>query len=89
MADSNEIAALRASLRGAREAAEALNDVALRIDATGPHDEVAEADLETVQRLSLANAVAAQALRGFVESMLRRRGKLVEVAATGDGGIEE
>lgn len=89
MADSNEIGALVASLRGARAAAERLHDVALRLDAVGPHEDVAAGDLEELQRLSLANAVAAQALRGFVESMLRRRGKLVEVAAAGDGGIDE
>jgi hypothetical protein len=89
MADSNEIGALRAALRGAREAAGRLADVAQRIDGVGPTDDVPAADLEELQRLSLANALAAQGLRGFVESMLRRRGKLVEVAATGEGGIEE
>lgn len=89
MADSNEIGALRASLRGAREAAERLNDVATRIEGLDPTDGVADADFDALQRLSLANALAAEALRGFVESMLRRRGKVVEVAATGEGGIDE
>ena len=43
---------------------------------TDPHADVADADLDDLQRLTLANAIAAQALRGLVESMLKRRGKL-------------
>ena len=37
----------------------------------------------------LANAVAAQALRGLVESMLKRRGRAPAAVADGSGGIEE
>src|ERR1051325_2246801 len=76
MVDLTEIEALRASLRGARESAAALADVASRVEATDPHQDVGDAELDDLQRLTLANAVAAQALRGFVESMLKRRGKL-------------
>jgi len=90
MADVTEIEALKASLRGARNAASALADVAKRVDAVDPRQaDVADADLDTLQNLSLANALAAQALRGFVESMLKRRGKLAQAAAEGSGGIEE
>jgi hypothetical protein len=89
MADLTEIAALRASLRGARSAATALGDVAARVEAADPNADVAEADLEDLERLTLANAVAAQALRGFVESMLKRRGKLAAGEIEGSDGIEE
>jgi hypothetical protein len=91
MADVTEIEALKASLRGARAAAEALGAVAERVEATDPHADVADADLDELQRLTLANAVAAQALRGLVESMLKRRGKLAAEteAESGSAGIDE
>jgi len=81
MADVTEIEALKASLRGARAAAGALDAVAERVDRGDSHADVADADLDELQRLTLANAVAAQALRGLVESMLKRRGKLAHEAA--------
>ena len=90
MADMTEIEALKASLRGARNAVAALAEVARRVDAVDPHQsDVSENDLELLQSLTLANAIAAQALRGLVESMLKRRGKLTETAVEGGGGIEE
>ena len=89
MPDLTEIEALKASLRGARRAADALAEVAARTDAADPRADVPESDLDELQRLSLANAVAAQALRGLVESMLKRRGKLSEPIAEGAGGVED
>ena len=89
MADLTEIEALKASLRGARRASDALTDVATRVDMADPRQDVADRDLDELQRLTLANAVAAQALRGLVETMLKRRGKLAAVAADGEGGLEE
>jgi len=90
MADVTEIEALKASLRGARNAAAALADVAKRVDGVDARQsDVSEADLDVLQNLTLANALAAQALRGFVESMLKRRGKLAQTAVEGSGGIEE
>lgn len=89
MADLTEIEALKASLRGARRASDALTDVATRVDMADSHQDVAESDLDELQRLTLANAIAAQALRGLVESMLKRRGKLAAVVADGEGGLEE
>lgn len=89
MADLTEIEALKASLRGARRAAEALADVATRADAADPRADVSDSDLDDLQRLSLANAIAAQALRGLVESMLKRRGKIDQPVADGSGGIDE
>jgi hypothetical protein len=90
MADPTEIDALKASLRGARHAVDAMTDVAARVDLADPHVDVPEADLDELQRLTLASAIAAQALRGLVESMLRRRGKIRDVAAdAAAGGMEE
>jgi len=89
MADLTEIEALKSSMRGALRAAEALGAVGARVDDIDPHVDVAEKDLEDLQRLSLANALAAQALRGLVESMLKRRGKIEQPVADGSGGIEE
>jgi hypothetical protein len=89
MADLTEIEALKASMRGALRAAEALGAFGTRVDDIDPQADVAEKDLDDLQRLSLANAVAAQALRGLVESMLKRRGKIAEPVADGAGGIEE
>jgi hypothetical protein len=90
MADVTEIDALKASLRGARNAAAAMSEIARRVDAIDPHHgDVPDSDLDALQGLTLANAVAAQALRGFVESMLKRRGKPETIVAEGSGGIEE
>lgn len=89
MVDLTEIEALKASLRGARGAANALAEVAARIEATDVRADVSDSDLDELQRLSLANAVAAQALRGLVESMLKRRGKIAEPATESSGGIDE
>jgi hypothetical protein len=89
MPDLTEIEALKASLRGAGRSAAALSEVTGRVERTGAHADVADGDLEELQRLSLANALAAQALRGLVESMLKRRGKIVEPVAEGSGGIDE
>jgi hypothetical protein len=88
MADVTEIEALKASLRGAQLAAEALAGVAGRVERTDPRADVDEADLDELQRLTLANAVAAQALRGLVESMLKRRGKLGQETAGESGSAE-
>ena len=90
MVDLTEIEALKASLRGARSAAAALGDVAGRVDATDVRSDVADSDLDDLQRLTLANAIAAQALRGRVESMRKRRGKLAAAAVdSGSAGIDE
>jgi hypothetical protein len=88
MTDPTELAALKASLRGARATAATLDDLAPRVDPLT--DDPDDALLEDLRRLSAAHALAAQALRGLVETMLRRRGKTVEsVASTGGSGEDE
>jgi hypothetical protein len=90
MPDLTEIEALKASLRGARRASDALTDVATRIDMADPRTDVSDDDLDELRRLTLANAVAAQALRGLIESMLKRRGKIEDVVTdAAAGGIDD
>jgi hypothetical protein len=87
MADVTEIEALKASMRGARSAAGHLADIAVKVEAIDPHTDVSDHDLDELQRLTLANAIAAQALRGLVETMLKRRGKLQEETPAGSGAV--
>jgi hypothetical protein len=90
MADATEIEALKASLRGARGAAQALEATAARLEPADPHQDVSDADLDELQRLTLANAIAAQALRGLVETMLKRRGKgAAAIEDPGTGGVDD
>ncbi len=72
MADSNEIEALKASMRGALGAAASLAALKAKIEALDPKADIAVEDLEELGRVSLAHAVAAQALRGLVEVMRSR-----------------
>ena len=88
MTDVTEIEALKASMRGARGGADALEAIAARVEAADPHLDIPDADLDELQRLTLANALAAQALRGLVESMLKRRGKLADEAAADSGSAD-
>ena len=74
MTDRNELQALHAALRGAIAAAGELSSWSQRLGmATGPDGDISGEDLEALARVTLAHAVAAQALRGLVESMRTRR----------------
>lgn len=73
MADVNEIRALKASLLGALEAARALEAMKSRVIDIEPDADIAAGDLEELGRLTLAQAVASQALRGLVETIKARR----------------
>lgn len=74
MSDPNEIAALKASFRGALTSAEKLAALAARIEALDPHGDIAATDLEELSRLTGAHAMAATALRGLVNTIQTRRG---------------
>ena len=74
MTDPNEIAALKASYKGARGTADALASLGERIEALDPHADIAAADLDELARVTAAHAIASAALRGFVNTMLARRG---------------
>lgn len=73
MSDPNEIAALKASVRGAVSTAQALATLAERIEHLDPHGDIGAGDLEELQRVSTAHAIASAALRGLVETMVVRR----------------
>ena len=78
MADANEIAALKASFRGALGTAEALAALRERVEALDPSTDPDPAALEQLNRISSAHALASAALRGFVHTMLARRGARAE-----------
>jgi predicted RecB family endonuclease len=74
MSDSSEIAALKASFRGAVRSAEALAALAPRIEALDPHAGLPAEELDELSRITAAHAVASAALRGLVNTMRARRG---------------
>ena len=74
MADPNEMAALKASFRGALGTAAALQALQGTVDGLDPAAEIAARDLEDLARVTAAHAIASAALRGLVETMLTRRG---------------
>jgi hypothetical protein len=88
MSDPNELGALKSSMRGVMTSVHDLRPLSERVEALDPQQDVSEADLDDLRRLSLSHAVAAQALRGLVETMLKRRGKLSDAAAIKTGGEE-
>lgn len=73
MVDPSEIEALKASLRGALSAAAALGALKEKVEALDARSGITPEDLEELGRVSLAQAVAAQALRGLVETMRTRQ----------------
>lgn len=74
MADVNEMRALKASFLGALEAARALEVMKSKVSDIDEDADIATGDLEELGRLTLAHAVASQALRGLVEGIRARRG---------------
>ena len=73
MTDTNEIRALKASLRGALDTAAALLAVQPRVEALADDGDVSGEDLDELARLTSGNAVAAAALRGLLATMQTRR----------------
>ena len=73
MSDVNEIRALKASLRGAIDTAQTLAAVQQKVEALDDQAEPEAALLEELARVTLAHAVASHALRGLIDTMLKRR----------------
>lgn len=73
MSDVNEIRALKASLRGAIETTQAVNAVQQKVDALDDQGEPTPELLAELSRVSTAHAVASNALRGLIDTMLKRR----------------
>lgn len=74
MSDPNELEALKASFRGAMSAAQTLAGLRDRVEQIDPHADIGAEDLDELARVTLAHALAAQALRGLVDTMRTRRG---------------
>jgi hypothetical protein len=74
MTDPNEIAALKASFRGALSTADALLSLKDRVEALDAHDDISPADLDDLARVTAAHAIASAALRGLVNTIAARRG---------------
>ena len=74
MADPNEIAALKASFKGALQTAASLEALKGIVESLDTGAEPSPEDLETLGRVSAAHAIASNALRGLVVTMLNRRG---------------
>ena len=78
MTDPNGIEALKASFRGALSTADALaalRDKVIALDAAGT---LSRQDLDELGRVTLAHAVASQALRALVESLISNRSSLIK-----------
>ena len=73
MADSSEIEALKASFRGALDTGRSLEALEDKVAALDSRSEISADALDELARVTLAHAVASQALRGLVEGMQRRR----------------
>ena len=73
MSDPNEIRALKASFRGAIDTADALHALAQKVETLDEHGDIAAEDLEALERVTTAHAVASSALRGLVNTMQARR----------------
>ena len=83
MTDPNEIAALKASFRGALSTADALGGLRERVESLDPGVDIASADLEELARVASGHAIASAALRGLIVTMLARRGAGAAHVATG------
>ena len=73
MSDVNEIRALKASLRGAIDTAQRLAAIQPNIEALDDHGDPGADLLEELARVSTAHAVASSALRGLIDTMVKRR----------------
>ena len=73
MKDPNEIRALKASLRGALDTAEALAALQGSVEALDEHGDIAPEELEELGGITAAHAIASAALRGLVNTMQTRR----------------
>ena len=73
MADVNEIRALKASIRGAIDTAQTLAPLQQNVEALDDHAEPGDELLQELSRVTAAHAIASAALRGLVDTMMKRR----------------
>ena len=73
MSDPNEIAALKASFRGAVGTATALASLTEKVEGLPAGGDIDGGTLEELQRVTAAHAIASAALRGLVNTIIARR----------------
>ena len=73
MTDPSEIAALKASFRGAVSTADALQALRDKIESLDARADISADDFEELERVTAAHAIASTALRGLVTMMRARR----------------
>lgn len=73
MGDSGELAALRASFRGATETAAGLAALEAQVESLAGGGDADVSVLEELARVTAAHAIASAALRSLVVGMLARR----------------
>lgn len=80
--EGNAILALKNAWNGAVAATDRLRELAPAVESLPDTATLASLDLETYHRASMAQAIAAQALRGLLEALQERAGQ----GLTGGGG---
>ena len=70
--DSTTVLALRNAWNGAIAAADRLRELTATLDALSKDGSLTGADLEPLRAAALAQAIAAQALRGLLEELHRK-----------------
>jgi hypothetical protein len=78
MTDPNGIEALKASFRGALSTADALAALSDKVLSLDPASTLFRENLDELRRVTLAHAVASQALRALLESLLADRSSLIQ-----------
>jgi len=72
MSESNTLFALKNAWNGAIAASDRLRELAPSVDAIPADASLQQLDLDTFHRASLAQSIAALALRGLIEELQRK-----------------
>ena len=86
MTDPGEVEALKAAMRGARQTGDRLRELSARVEVLDSRTEIPRSGSRGSAAATSAHAMAAQALRGLVQTILRRRGKIVDEVIGGSSG---
>ena len=71
--ESNALLALKNAWNGAIAASDGVRDLAPSVSELAPDTHLADLDLETYHRVTMAQANAVMALRGLIEQLERKR----------------
>jgi len=70
--DSNDLMALQNAVQGVLAASERVREVASSVTALDLSASIKDVDLAELHRVAMAQAIAAEALRGYVEELQRK-----------------